>query len=146
MRRLCFQFWTRASLGLAALVWGGCSDSTASDGPANQPEQPGTPERVICPQCVVYPGEEQPDSNFGPPPVRTRCSESSRGSAIDEAEARALGFGAILDRMALPIDVPFEWSPIELSGGGSPATGYAPLTRLQGTLRPTAFKRLTASE
>jgi hypothetical protein len=135
MLGLCFRWSSRTHLGLAALIGGGCSDTGAAP----------TSDRVICPQCVVYPGEEQPFARFGPGPVRTRCDETSSASLIDEAQARALGFGAIIDRIALPVDVPFEWTAGEPLRG-SPATGYTPLTRLQGTLRPTAFRHLSPSE
>jgi hypothetical protein len=94
---------------------------------------------------MVLSGEDEPFANNGPAPGRTHCDETSIVSFIDEAEARALGFGRILDRMALPIDVPFEWTPGMLVSG-SPATGYMPLTRLQGTLRPTAFRHLVPTE
>jgi len=62
---------------------------------------------------------------------------------VDEAQARALGFDAEIDRMLAPLDLPFQWRPRKLyPDSGSPALGYTPTTRLLVTVVATGFQHL----
>jgi hypothetical protein len=129
---------------------GATTDPTVTGDPASSSPRPGAREasapdarRLICPQCVRFTGGETSDFGDGsevlPLPgegsyaAPTPCELSEQVSDIDVDAARALGFGAALDRLQTSFDVDFGWRPGPVQQGGA-AAGYATKTRVAGTL------------
>src|SRR5262245_41707329 len=104
---------------LGTLLLAGCSSSAGSDVGSGE-------GRLICSKCV---GGET--SDFGTAiAAPTACEQSESSQIIDEATARALGFGDALDQYARSLSTPFAWTANELPAGGQPAQGYSPATSL----------------
>jgi hypothetical protein len=114
------------------------------------------PDRRVCPACAPRAGGETSDfgdgSDYFPGGAGDRappspCELSRQASAIDLEAARALGFGAALDAVETTFDLPFEWSPRlgSVLGGGGPATGFTPETRLRGTTHVVAPQLLSST-
>lgn len=108
-----------AALG-ALLLASGCSSSES--GPA---EGNGS---LVCPQCQVAGGET---SDFGATAAPTPCEQSEVPIPIDEASARALGFGDTLDLFTRSFRTPFAWSPDESLPTDAQPTGYASPTTIR---------------
>jgi hypothetical protein len=134
--------------GCLALLLVACGGSSSAPGaaptaPGGSPdESPGGFQRVICPQCVQAGGET---SDFGDgsayvplgagiAPVPTPCEASTTASSIELDAARALGFGAQLDRLDATFDLALDWS-LGADDLDRPARGYTPNTRVRGTTR-----------
>jgi hypothetical protein len=127
--------------------------ATGDRGGAGEP-RPGVEhtDRVVCPACAPHAGGETSDfgdgSDYfpggdGSVAEPTPCELSQQASAIDVEAARALGFGAALEAVETTFDLPFEWSPSDAGtlGGGGPAKGFTPETRLRGTTQVSALER-----
>jgi hypothetical protein len=143
--RACRTGSATGSLALLLVACGG-TDSTpspaAAPGGSSDESPPGRFQRVICPQCVRAGGET---SDFGDGsaylmggagifPVPTPCEASTTASSIELDAARALGFGAPLDRLDATFDLTLEWGP-GADDLDRPARGYVPSTRVRGTTR-----------
>ncbi len=111
-------------------------------------------ERVVCPRCVRRAGGETSDfgdgsaflsGGSGQSREPTACELSNQPSTIDLDAARELGFGRVLDQMATPFDQSFAWTAQGLGGQGRAATGYAPSSRLRGTVEIGAIEHLVPS-
>ena len=102
----------------------GCSSPAGA--PSDGGEQ-STEEGAICPKCKVAGGETSDFGQFAPP---TECELSSVATAIDEANARALGFGDALDLIHRFFTSSFAWVPDDLNGQAQPATGYRSPTQV----------------
>lgn len=135
-----------ASLALLLVACGGTdatpSAAPAAPGGASDEAAPGRFQRVICPQCVRAGGET---SDFGDGSAYvplgagvslapTPCEASTTASSIELDAARALGFGASLDRLDAAFDLALEWGPGDVDLD-RPARGYTPSTRVRGTTR-----------
>jgi len=105
--------------GLSALLLAaGCASNAGSEGGSGE-------DGLICGKCSVAGGET---SDFGSTLPPTACQLSEVGAPIDEAGARALGFGAALDLYTRSFTAPFAWTgrtSDELGSGGAPAQGYS---------------------
>jgi len=144
--RTCRSGSAPASLGLLLVACSG-TDATPSASPAapgglSDESPPGRFQRVICPQCVRAGGET---SDFGDGsayvpvgaginPAATPCEVSTTASSIELGAARALGFGAQLDRLDATFDLALDWG-LGADDLDRPARGYTPNTRVRGTTR-----------
>lgn len=124
-----------AAPGSLALLLAACGGSDSAPGP-------GRFDRVICPQCVGSGGEttdfgdgsEYLMGGAGIYPAATPCEASTTASSIELDAARALGFGAQLDRLDAEFDLQLDWRP-GADDLDRPARGYTPSTRVRGTTR-----------
>lgn len=139
--------------GALALSAGACGTSSERQGAGDTARSEAAPagsERVVCPQCTNWAGGETSDfgdisellqggaTDLAPP---TPCELSEQVSSIDDAAARALGFGASIDQLVTAFDLPFEWTASEVQLG-APATGYTPITRLSGSTRVVGLEHV----
>jgi len=126
--------------------------SAGDDGGASAPEDhaPDSSQRLICPQCAQQAGGETSDfgdnsalvlGGSGYDAAPTACESSEQAFRIDDATARELGFGAVLDRLSTSFDQPLAWGPGQPEAD-EPATGYAPVTRVRGSLQVTAIEHV----
>ncbi|MEO8184980.1 MAG: hypothetical protein ABI895_39745 [Deltaproteobacteria bacterium] len=156
--RVMGKVWRSVAL-LALAACGGSNSAPPSEATATGAEGSGGPpstsparsQRLICPQCTQNAGGETSDfgdnsalslGGSGLSAGPTPCQQSEQRSRIDDATARALGFGAVLDRLATAFDQPLEWTPQRLEAG-KPATGYAVQSRVRGSTRVTAIEQVT---
>lgn len=137
--------------GVVALSATACSDSSEREEVDGQAGGAADSERAVCPTCTNWAGGETSDfgdvsellsAGNGSHAEPTPCELSEQVSTIDDAAARALGFGASLDRLVTSFDLPFEWTPRELTLG-EPATGYTPATRLSGSTRVVGLRHVS---
>jgi hypothetical protein len=153
--RTCRSGSAPGSLALLLLACGGSSSAPGAAPAApggSSDESPGRFQRVICPQCVQAGGET---SDFGDgsayvplgagiTPVPTPCEASTTASSIELQAARALGFGAQLDRLDATFDLALDWS-LGADDLDRPARGYTPNTRVRGTTRVLSAAHLQPS-
>jgi hypothetical protein len=133
------------SLALLLVACGGTDSAPSAAGaPGGSSDEspPARFQRIICPQCVQAGGET---SDFGDGSAYlmggagifaapTPCEASTTASSIELDAARALGFGAQLDRLDATFDLTLEWGP-GADDLDRPARGYTPNTRVRGTTR-----------
>ncbi len=113
--------WGVARAGLAGfLLATGCASNSGTEGGSGE-------DRLVCPKCSVAGGET---SDFGQTAVPTACQASESRVPIDEASARALGFGDGLDLYTRSFTAPLAWTADELNGGAQPAQGYSAATSI----------------
>jgi hypothetical protein len=132
--------------GLIALG-SACGDTAQSGGVRDSND----PDGLICFKCARAGGET---SDFGGSDVNvagggvgvvvvrpSACQVSEQASEIDEAAARALGFGEAIDELTTSFDLPLDWTALELADG-QPASGYAPSARLIGRMHAGRLQHL----
>jgi len=98
--------------------------------------EPGA--RRVCVDCVPRALGQGSSSLAG---FVAACSLAYLERTIDRAEAEALGF-PVTDAAALierPIDTPAMWVPRSTEGGGGPAGGYEPATRVRAALKVESY-------
>jgi hypothetical protein len=107
---------------LGSLLLAGCASSAGSDGGSGG-------ERLVCAKCSTLGGET---SDFGTSTAApTACELSESSAPIDEASARALGFGDALDLYTQSLTTPLAWTVNDVSSsGGQPAQGYSAATSI----------------
>jgi len=118
-----------------ALLGSGC----ASESPGNAT----VPGGALCPDCSAW--DEPPASSGSASTVLpTPCQESEQRSPIEEATARELGFGPVIDQLTRQFTSSFAWVPLETTEG-APASGFAPLTSVTGQTTLAAFRHVAPS-
>jgi hypothetical protein len=120
---------------------GGPADTTPTD--SNRTDGPRE-LGAVCPSCSQVGGET---SDFGAGPVGpTECEKSEARSALDEAAARALGFGDALDTFEHSVSLPFEWTYDEVTETPwREPTGYAKVTTIDLETRIAGIDHLVPS-
>jgi hypothetical protein len=146
--RSCLAAWLGGVVAVSATACSDSSERENGDDPAGGEKDSARP---VCPRCTNWAGGETSDfgnisellaGGNGSHAEPTPCQLSERVSSIDDAAARALGFGASLDRLVTSFDLPFEWTAKELVLG-DPATGYTPATRLSGSTRVVGLRHVS---
>jgi hypothetical protein len=74
----------------------------------------------------------------------TPCQASEQLSPVEEAAARELGFGPVLDQLTRQFVSSFAWTPRETQEG-APASGFAPLTSVTGQTTLAQFTHVAPS-
>src|SRR5258706_11754754 len=116
------EFMKRRWAGLSRIALLAVSSlAPACDSPAGSGSS--TTIGPVCPDCEKAGGETSDFGNIAPP---TPCEASTALAPIDDATARALGFGSVPDLVVRPIDASYAWSlPLySAPAPGSPPSGY----------------------